>query len=114
MKQPAQQTRAEEPDTRKVTRLALEQRFKKSLEQHPQIYGRFRVECLRLLEAGIPVFSARMVLEYIRYMALLEGQKFEFNNDFQSRFTRKLIGEDQRFKVVFKTRRLRVNREPKT
>lgn len=95
-----------------ISRMAtIDERFTRFLELHPEVYAEFCKIATDLLNRGKEHYGAKAIMEVIRFHRAMSGQDekepFKINNNFSSRLSRKLIGEDERFKNFFELRELR-------
>jgi hypothetical protein len=90
---------------------SIQSRFERFDQAHPEIYGEFRAIAYDLLRRGRRHYGSKAILEVIRYHRILSGQDehelFKINNNYSSRYARKLIDEDNRFEQFFELRELR-------
>lgn len=89
----------------------LDGQFETYQQTHPTIYPAFRKYALTMLERGFTHYGAKALMEVVRYHANIErgngGDPFVINNNFTSRFARKLAQEDPRFAHFFEFRVLK-------
>lgn len=88
----------------------IDERFETFNRQHPDVYELFRCCAKQLLVRGVKHYGAKAIVEHIRYEKMTSSQgrpEFKIDNNFTSRFARKLIAEDGRFEEFFRTRKLR-------
>jgi hypothetical protein len=90
---------------------SIQTQFERFDQAHPEIYEEFRVIASDLLRRGRRHYGSKAILEVIRYHRILSGQDehepFKINNNYSSRYARKLIDEDKRFEQFFELRELR-------
>jgi hypothetical protein len=90
---------------------SIQRRFEQFDASHPEIYREFRTIALQLLERKRGHYGSKAILEVIRYHRILSGKDakevFKINNNYSSRYARKLISEDARFERFFELRELR-------
>lgn len=83
-------------------------RFKDFDTTHPEIYGLFKFFANELLAAGRSRYSARTIIERIRWHHATAGNdgEFKINNNFIAYYARKLAAEDSRFQEFFTWRKM--------
>lgn len=90
---------------------SIQQRFERFDQAHPEIYTEFCVIAQDLFQRGRRHYGSKAILEVIRYHRALqiqdEQEVFKINNNYSSRYARKLIKEDERFASFFELRELR-------
>lgn len=90
---------------------SIQEQFRRFDAQHPEIYQEFRHIALNLLHYGRSHYGSKAILEVIRYHRILSGKSetepFKINNSYSSRYARKLMDEDERFRDFFELRELR-------
>lgn len=90
---------------------SIQERFQRFDAQHPEIYQEFRQIAQELLRRGRAHYGSKAILEVIRYHRILSGKSeteaFKINNNYSSRYARKLIDEDERFFHFFELRELK-------
>lgn len=86
-----------------------EERFNKFDAANPHIYQLFERYALQLVRAGRDRFSARTVVERIRWDALTStnGSAFKFNENFTAYYGRKFMRLHPECEGMIETRRLR-------
>lgn len=89
----------------------IQEQFEQFDALHPEIYVEFCHIALDLLRRGRVHYGSKAILEIIRYHRILSGKSdiepFKINNNYSSRYARKLIEEDERFRDFFELRELR-------
>lgn len=88
----------------------FEERFKRFLENHPEVYQEFKRLAHQLLARGVERYGAKAIMEVIRYSCAISEQETEqlrIDNNWTSRLARKLMDEDERFNGFFETRKIR-------
>lgn len=89
----------------------IQEQFERFHALHPEIYAEFRQIALKLLQHGRSHYGSKAILEVIRYHRALSGkgetELFKINNNYSSRYARKLMEEDERFDHFFELRELR-------
>ena len=81
------------------------------LEKYPEVYELFKFYALELLRAGRTRYSARTIVERVRWHQAIESRDaggYKINNNHIAWFARRLIEEDARFEPFFALRELRV------
>ena len=100
----------QEPQPKPKRPLTLDERFQAYHEAHPDIYAEFKRVATQLLERGRTHYGAGAIFEFIRFQRDLYGgrdtEPYKINNDYRSRYTRKLIADDPRFSSFFAVRKL--------
>lgn len=87
----------------------IDERFRRFLANHPEVYEEFCRIARQLLVRGIDHYGAKAIMEVIRFERAMSGQGelLNVNNNYTSRLARKLMAEDERFNGFFETRELR-------
>jgi hypothetical protein len=89
----------------------IQEQFERFHVSHPEIYAEFRQIALNLLQHGRSHYGSKAIFEVIRYHRALSGkgeaELFKINNNYSSRYARKLMEEDERFRDFFELRELR-------
>lgn len=89
----------------------IQEQFERFHALHPEIYAEFRQIALNLLQHGRSHYGSKAIFEVIRYHRALSGKSeaelFKINNNYSSRYARKLMEEDERFHDFFELRELR-------
>ena len=93
-------------------RLQLDAEFDRFLAENPDVYRRFRTIAVKLKAKGFNRWGAKAIWEVLRYEMALKsvttGEKYALNNNFTSRFARKLMDEEpEDFAGFFETRTLK-------
>jgi hypothetical protein len=94
------------------TPVTLKDQFREFDQKFPVVYEKFRSFAVSLLEQGRTRYSARTILERVRWdvnLSVSDGE-FKLNNNLTPFFARKLIGEDARFANFFELRALKGER----
>jgi hypothetical protein len=90
---------------------SIQKQFRRFDAQHPEIYQEFCQIAQNLLQRGRSYYGSKAILEVIRYHRILSGKSetetFKINNTYSSRYARKLMEEDDRFRVFFELRELK-------
>ena len=90
---------------------SIKEQFEHFDQTHPEIYEEFRNIARDLLRRGRGHYGSKAILEVIRYHRILssqdENEPFKINNNYSSRYARKLMDEDERFRDFFELRELR-------
>jgi hypothetical protein len=80
---------------------SIQEQFERFHSSHPEIYAEFCQIALSLLARGRLHYGSKAILEVIRYHRILSGKSetepFKVNNNYSSRYARKLMEEDERF-----------------
>lgn len=90
----------------------IQERFEEFDAANPQIYRLFSRFAVAALESGRKRYSADAILHRIRWFVDIETQgdeSFKLNNNFSSRYARKLAAEDERFQTFFEFRVLKTS-----
>lgn len=90
------------------------------MRDNPTVYPKFRMLAVKLKAKGIDRWGAKAIWEVLRYEMALKsvttGEKYALNNNFTSRFARKLMDEEpDEFAGFFETRSLKggdISRQP--
>jgi len=88
----------------------IQDRFEQFDTTHPEIYREFKRRAYQLWDAGRRHYGAKGIMEAVRFHTALSGadiEPFKINNNYISRYVRKLIDEDKRFTHFFELRVLR-------
>lgn len=87
---------------------SLAEQFEAFDRSHPDVYALFTQFASELREAGRESYGAKSIMERIRwhYATSSRGETFKINNNYTSRYARKLIHERPEFDGFFETRRL--------
>ena len=89
----------------------IQEQFRRFDADHPEIYEEFCQIARNLLHHGRSHYGSKAIFEVIRYHRALSGQSdtdpFKINNNYSSRYARKLMEEDARFRGFFELRELR-------
>lgn len=97
------------PDTRHLFEKSIDARFAEFDAAHPEVFELFRKLAHDLVcYKGFKKYSADAICHQIRWHYQVErGQHdFKMNNNFTSRFARKLMEEEPVFNGFFELRRL--------
>lgn len=90
---------------------SIQEQFERFDRAHPEIYKEFCTIARALLQRGRRHYGSKAILEVIRYHRILSGQDenepFKINNNYSSRYARKLTDEDDGFEQFFELRELR-------
>ena len=80
------------------------------IRENPQIWQQFRMLAVKLKAKGIDRYGAKAIWEVLRYelalKAVTSGEKYALNNNYTSRFARKLM-EEEDFAGFFELRQLK-------
>ena len=90
----------------------LDSEFIQFLRDNPTIYPKFRMLAVKLKAKGIDRWGAKAIWEVLRYemamKSVTSGEKYALNNNYTSRFARKLMTEEaDDFAGFFETRTLK-------
>ena len=88
---------------------AIRERFKLFHRANPHVYRDFRVKAFQMLRTGRKRYSARRIMESLRwdYDLKTTGDVFEINNDFTPIYVRLLIYNHPEFEDFFELRVIR-------
>ncbi|MBX6314784.1 MAG: hypothetical protein IRY99_17985 [Isosphaeraceae bacterium] len=88
--------------------LTLQQRFELFDASNPHIYEHFKAFTLALRAAGIQRYGAKSIMERIRWHVAIEtgNDSFKINNNYTSRYVRKLVAEYPELRAFFEMRTL--------
>jgi hypothetical protein len=95
------------------TEASLDAAFAVYHAENPQIYATFRAMAGELKRRGFGHYGAKSIFEAMRFhhgVSAGPDSEFKLNNNFTSRYARKLMTECREFRGFFETRRL-VSRE---
>lgn len=92
--------------------LQLDAECDRFIAENPQIWRQFRLLAVKLKAKGIDRWGAKAIWEVLRFELALKaqttGEKFALNNNYTSRFARKLMEEEpEEFAGFFETRTLK-------
>lgn len=92
--------------------MTIQERFDKFHRDNPEVYELFKRFSWELVRSGRLRYSADAIIHRIRwhYAVNVDYQKngdFKMNNNFSSRYARKLIAESPSFDEFFETRELK-------
>lgn len=91
-----------------LTESELDAAFREYDARNPHVYAAFRERARMLLSAGRRHYGAKGIMEAVRFHLAVSGDDgFKINNNFTSRYARKLAEEDDRFAGFFEFRELR-------
>jgi hypothetical protein len=91
----------------------IDERFAAFDGAHPEVFAEFKRLALEARRRGHEHYSADGILHVVRWHTSVNPQKdegFKINNDFSSRYARKLIAEDGTFATFFELRALKSDR----
>ena len=98
--------------------LELDYECEKFIRDNPKIWFQFRLLAVKLKAKGIDRWGAKAIWEVLRYELAMKsvttGETFALNNNYTSRFARKLM-EEEEFEGFFETRTLKggeISRQP--
>lgn len=89
----------------------IQEQFEQFHNANPRVYSTL-VKYTRIVKAaGFTRYSIKSLFERVRWhhefeSALVSNTDFELNNNFHSRYARKLMAENPEFAGLFQTRRL--------
>lgn len=88
---------------------SVKDRFKKFHAANPQVYDLFRKLAFKMRSTGRDRYSARTIIEVIRWDFDLKtyGEVFQINGDFVPIYVRLLIYHHPEFREFFELRRVR-------
>ena len=89
--------------------MSIQQKFEDFDVAHPEVYTHFRHFANQIRTAGHTKYGAKTIIERIRWemdLQVTDGE-FKINNNFISRYARKLINEDTSFEGFFNLREIR-------
>lgn len=95
---------------RERRRKTIQERFEEFDMAHPDVYALFRRFAFELQNAGRMRYGAKSLIERIRWHLATSSntEEFKINNNFTSRYVRKLVEECPQFAGFFERRRLQV------
>lgn len=87
----------------------LDRKFADYDRENPQVYALFKKFAILIRKSGRSSYGAKSIMERIRWEMDLKNELYSFkiNNNFTSRYVRKLILDDNSFGAFFQTRRIR-------
>lgn len=88
--------------------LTLQEQFEEFHEKHPDVYNLFRQFASDLRKTGKESYGAKSIMERIRwhYATTSVNETFKINNNYTSRYARKLMSDQPEYKDFFETRQL--------
>jgi hypothetical protein len=97
------------PRPARPRKLTIDERFALYHKRRPEVWSLFKQYAYQVRSTGRKRFSADAILHRIRWYHYVEqgDESFKINDDYSSRYARKLIAEDPTFAGFFETRRLR-------
>jgi len=89
--------------------MSIQQKFEDFDIAHPEVYTHFQDFANQIRGAGHTKYGAKTIIERIRWEIDLKSSdgEFKINNNFISRYARKLINEDPAFEGFFNLREIR-------
>lgn len=87
----------------------IQDKFERFDMNNPGIYMMFKRYALEAYQSGCKRIGAKAIMERIRWdrMITTRGDTFKINNNFASRYVRKLISESPYFNDLFEVRGLK-------
>ena len=88
----------------------IQREFEAFDRENPHVYELFKALALKARAAGRQRYGAASIFEVLRWSMTVEtrGDQFKLNNNYRSRFARKLVSEDpELWGDFFQLRRLR-------
>jgi hypothetical protein len=87
----------------------IQDAFERFHAQNPEVYDLLRKFALEALGAGRTKMGIKFIIERIRWEMLVvtRGNEFNINNNFSSRYARKLMAEVPELDGVFELRTLK-------
>jgi len=91
------------------TKSRLDRLFEEYDKEHPHVFRLFKTFALSLKKRGLKHYGAKAIMERIRWQVAFEtgNDGFKINNNFTSRYARKLEREMPEFKGFFRKRVLK-------
>ena len=88
--------------------MTLDQQFENYHNKNPKIYELFKRFAYEALMSGHHHFGAKAIMERVRWEVSVStaGDPFKINNNYTSRYARKLISDKPEFDGFFRTRQL--------
>ena len=88
---------------------SIQQSFEEFNAANPKVYGMFKTFAATLKGYGKKKIGSKLIMERIRWemVATTETEDFKINNNFSSRYARKLIAEFPEFDGMFELRELK-------
>ena len=94
-----------------MTKKSIQERFEEFHQEHPQVYREFKAIAEQLYDKGWRHYGAGTIYEVLRYHSDTadgrDAEPYKLNNNYRSRYARRLMAEDPRFQGFFETRSLR-------
>lgn len=92
-----------------INESAIDAAFREFDAQHPEVFDLFADYARRAKQAGHDHYSADAILHRIRWFHHIDrgNREFKLNNNFTSRYARKLIEHDPEFAGFFELRVLK-------
>jgi hypothetical protein len=88
--------------------MTLQEKFEEFHREHPGVYDLFKRFASELRSGGKTSYGAKSIMERIRwhYATTSQNDTFKVNNNYTSRYVRKLIHEIPDYEGFFETRKL--------
>lgn len=90
----------------------IQESFERFDRENPAVYNAFRQAARELVAAGRTRIGAKMIVERLRWEtrfgAPMSQRPYKINNNFTSRYTRKLIAQEPDLAPFIETRRIRI------
>lgn len=90
----------------------IQEQFERFDAEHPEVYETFRRAAHELVARGRRRFGAKHIAEEIRWMTALGAPQrerpFKINNNYVSRYVRKLLAREPELGEYIETRRIRI------
>lgn len=93
----------------KKLRKSLDEQFEEFHAAHPDVWQLFRRFATQIRDQGSNTYGAKSIMERIRWHYATSSQgteTFKINNNFTSRYVRKMIEADPSYETFFETRKL--------
>jgi hypothetical protein len=90
--------------------LSIQERFESFDAAHPEVYGYLLSLCFDLRRRGWQHYGIKSLWERTRWHFQVEkdlGEEFKLNNNYHSRYARKIIAQYPEFEGFFELRELR-------
>jgi hypothetical protein len=93
-----------------MPRTTIQERFELFHQAHPKVYEEFRAIAQQLWDQGWRHYGAGTIYEVLRFhtdVGAHDAEPYKLNNNYRSRYARKLMAEYPHFDGFFETRELR-------
>lgn len=87
----------------------LDKKFREFHEENPHMYDRLVKMTKQLHSKGHRKVGMQMLFEVLRWQSMIRttGDKYKINNDYASRYARKIMAEHPELVGIFETREIK-------